>query len=59
MKEDLKKEPKTDPNRRKFLKKLYLSPVIIPLGSLIKPISTKADKTGGPPGPPPNFFRRI
>ncbi|MFK5976945.1 MAG: hypothetical protein QM493_10585 [Sulfurovum sp.] len=58
MKEDLKKEPRIDSNRRKFLKKLYLSPVIIPLGSLIKPVNLKADGTGGPSGPP-DFFRRI
>ncbi len=58
MKEKFKKEPKIDTNRRKLLKKLYLSPVIIPLGSLIKPINSKADGTGGPSGPP-DFFRRI
>jgi len=56
----MKKDIKEKEDRRKFLKKsLYLSPIIIPLGSLIKPVKTKADGTGGPPGPPPDFFRRI
>lgn len=56
----MKKDIKTKQDRRKFLKKsLYLSPVIIPLGSLIKPVNIKADGTGGPPGPPIDFFKRI
>ena len=45
--------------RRKFLKKaIYSAPVIVSLGALIKPISAKADGTGGPSGPP-DFFKRI
>ncbi len=57
---NIKKDKKDIPtDRRKFLKKaIYSAPVIVSLGALIKPISAKADGTGGPSGPP-DFFKRI
>ena len=43
--------------RREFLKKtVYSAPVLFTLGQLIQPSSTHADFSGGPEGPPDDFF---
>ncbi len=41
-------------DRRKFLKKVYKAPALILLGQFVKPVY--ADGTGGPEGPPGDFF---
>jgi len=48
-----KKRVSSGTKRRSFLKKaVYHAPVLYAMGSLVKPVATHADATGGPDGPP-------
>jgi len=50
-------ENKNHNNRREFLKKtVYSAPMVFTLGQLIQPSCTYADFSGGPEGPPDDFF---
>ena len=53
----LENKNKSNIKRREFLKKtVYSAPVLFALGQLVQPSSANADFSGGPEGPPDDFF---
>jgi len=51
------KQERISLSKRHFLKKAaYSAPVLVSLGTLLKPEHVFADHSGGPPGPPGGFL---